>query len=299
MRLTQEQFYTIQRRQKTFAEKVTEQLAPIARAAQDKKPLQRHEEQKQIALMDWAQYVAVGNRKLAELLVHCPNGGARSGAEASRFKAMGVQAGFPDLFLTIPAGGFHGAAWELKHGDGRLTSNQHKWHQILRDMGYYVNTYWDLGRVRARHRAISRAKRIRDYRSSEGAGMNGFMCKRCKLPKPLDQQVVTRFPTKICRECWSYFVAKGHRTGTNIPVANCMRCGVNPRPVLDNKRRGVCDTCHEKENDSGKQLIPRETHDLSDQRHSEVQGSDQSSAGAVRIDGGEAGGRIGEATGTA
>jgi NMD protein affecting ribosome stability and mRNA decay len=73
--------------------------------------------------------------------------------------------------------------------------------------------------------------------------VNGFICKRCKEPKPSEQEVKTRFPTKICRTCWSSFVAHGHRKGTTIALDKCIGCGVNPRPVLDEKRRGLCDIC--------------------------------------------------------
>lgn len=36
------------------------------------------------------------------LVAHVPNGGKRSKAEAARFKAMGVLAGFPDLMVIGP-----------------------------------------------------------------------------------------------------------------------------------------------------------------------------------------------------
>jgi hypothetical protein len=38
------------------------------------------------------------------LVVHVPNGGGRSKAEAGIFKAMGVLAGFPDLLVIGPGG---------------------------------------------------------------------------------------------------------------------------------------------------------------------------------------------------
>lgn len=93
--------------------------------------------------------------------------------------------------------------------------------------------------------------------------MTQFICKLCNQPKDSSQEVVTRYPTKTCRECWSWKVATGHRVGTTIAVDKCIRCGINPRPILDRKRAGVCDLCLEKEKNekSGKQLIPRETYE--------------------------------------
>jgi hypothetical protein len=146
MRMTPEQYEAFLQRQrapqKTFAQKVTQQLAPIAREAQERKPRVQHEEQKQIDLMNWAKNVTVGNVLLFEWLYHVPNGGYRNEGEAGRFKAMGVKAGYPDICLDVPSGDYHGARWELKHGDGRLSDSQKDRHVLLRSCGFYVNTYW-------------------------------------------------------------------------------------------------------------------------------------------------------------
>ena len=73
-----------------------------------------------------------------------PNGGRRGKAEASIFKAMGVKAGVPDLFLPVPmvlqsqerAQNTHGLYIEMKAQGGRLQPSQKEWLQKLRSMGY-------------------------------------------------------------------------------------------------------------------------------------------------------------------
>lgn len=43
-----------------------------------------------------------------------------------------------------------------------------------------------------------------------------FVCKRCIKPKPVAQEVVTRFRTSICRYCWGRKISAGHRS--EIPL---------------------------------------------------------------------------------
>lgn len=142
MRMTPEQLQDYERRQRGFVDSLKASLGEIARTAQDRKPREKHEEQKQISLLEWSQFVSVGPWSLYDLLYHVPNGGYRNAGEAARFKAMGVKAGYPDVCLDIASGEFHGARWEMKHGDGRLSDSQKKRHEMLRQAGYYVNTYW-------------------------------------------------------------------------------------------------------------------------------------------------------------
>lgn len=94
------------------------------------------EGQEQAALMSWAQMQSWRWPELA-LLFHIPNGGGRSKAEAGRFKAEGVKAGVPDLFLPVPRGEYHGLFIELKRIDGgRVSAAQMTWIQNLSDQGY-------------------------------------------------------------------------------------------------------------------------------------------------------------------
>lgn len=116
-------------------------------ATQAEKPKRhtRHTEDKlQIQCVRWMQ---LQYPKLAPLLHHSPNGGARSKTEGAIFKAMGTRAGFPDLFLYLPreyhlpGGGkkiIHGLAIELKTTErgSRQSDAQKQWQQQLTEQGY-------------------------------------------------------------------------------------------------------------------------------------------------------------------
>ena len=70
-------------------------------------------------------------------LHHSPNGGSRHGAEAAKFKVMGVKSGFPDLVLLVPRGKWHGLLIELKKEKGGKTSKeQSDWGNYLIQAGY-------------------------------------------------------------------------------------------------------------------------------------------------------------------
>ena len=94
------------------------------------------EQVEQINLMRWAEYETGAHPEL-KLLMHIPNGGARTKAEAGKFKAMGVKPGVPDLFLPVARGVYHGLWIELKRADGGRVENAQKgWISALRDQGY-------------------------------------------------------------------------------------------------------------------------------------------------------------------
>lgn len=74
-----------------------------------------------------------------DLMHHIPNGGKRSKSEAARFKAQGVKAGVPDIFLPCARGGYHGLYIELKRTKGgKLSAAQKEWIDALRGQGYKV-----------------------------------------------------------------------------------------------------------------------------------------------------------------
>ena len=103
--------------------------------AVDKRLLPK-EGQEQATLMSWAQMKSYQYPELG-LLFHIPNGGGRSKAEAGRFKAEGVKAGVPDLFLPVPRGESHGLFIELKRLEGGSVSKEQKeWIAQLREQGY-------------------------------------------------------------------------------------------------------------------------------------------------------------------
>ena len=60
--------------------------------------------------------------KWTKRLHHSPNGGKRNAIEASKFKQMGVRAGFPDLILLIPNRFYPFCGIELKANTRASTS---------------------------------------------------------------------------------------------------------------------------------------------------------------------------------
>lgn len=94
------------------------------------------EDEEQILLFQWAGYMIGAMPELA-LLFHIPNGGARTPGEAGRFRAMGVKAGVPDLFLPVPRQGCFGLFIELKRKyGGQLSNLQRDWLDDLSARGY-------------------------------------------------------------------------------------------------------------------------------------------------------------------
>lgn len=84
------------------------------------------------------------------LLFAVPNGGARSKAEAGKFKAEGVVAGVADLILLVPKrvkvlSAFPNEAWwhtipalciEMKTAKGRQSPEQKAWQAVVEAKGY-------------------------------------------------------------------------------------------------------------------------------------------------------------------
>ena len=96
------------------------------------------EAQEQIWLFKWAKIASMRWPEL-ETLFHVPNGGKRNVIEAARFKAQGVRAGVPDIFLPAPRGRYHGLFIELKRQTGgRVSVYQQKMIDALRMRGYCV-----------------------------------------------------------------------------------------------------------------------------------------------------------------
>ena len=100
--------------------------------------MKHREDSEQMAIIKWAKWQKHGDGKLSDYLHHSPNGGKRHITTAMRFKAMGTLAGFPDLFLFIPKGGYHGLFIELKVKGGRTNDNQKTMIERLIKQGYTV-----------------------------------------------------------------------------------------------------------------------------------------------------------------
>lgn len=89
-------------------------------------------------LITWANYQPLNTDKgrIGDYLHHSPNGGKRNALEAKKFKQMGTKAGFPDLFLCIARGGYHGLFIELKTNKGKVSPLQQQWLDRLNGQGY-------------------------------------------------------------------------------------------------------------------------------------------------------------------
>ena len=98
--------------------------------------MKHREDNEQMAIVKWAKWQKYGDGKLSDYLHHSPNGGKRHITTAVRFKAMGTLAGFPDLFLFIPKGDYHGLFIELKVKGGRTNDNQKTMIERLIKQGY-------------------------------------------------------------------------------------------------------------------------------------------------------------------
>lgn len=96
---------------------------------------ERTEAQEQEALIEWCELNKGRYPELAKIL-HIPNGGYRTPAEAAHFKRLGVKAGVPDLLLPYPVGDHHGLWIEMKSETGRASSLQKEWIEKLRAFGY-------------------------------------------------------------------------------------------------------------------------------------------------------------------
>jgi hypothetical protein len=80
----------------------------------------------QKCLFDWA-WLARKRHPELDMLVAIPNGGLRDKVVAARLRDEGVKAGFPDLMLNVPRGGYHGLFIELKTLKGRASVGQALW----------------------------------------------------------------------------------------------------------------------------------------------------------------------------
>ena len=79
-------------------------------------------------------------------LIHAiPNGGKRSKAEASKFKAEGVKGGVPDVFIPITGNSIcHGMYIEFKKAGGSPKEDQRFFLNTLIDAGYHCIVVNDL-----------------------------------------------------------------------------------------------------------------------------------------------------------
>ena len=107
----------------------------------------------QSALFSWAQLQTACYPELA-LMFAIPNGGKREKQQdrkgrwfsptAQKLKREGVKRGIPDIFLPCARGGSHGLFIEMKAPDGKVSPEQARVHQLLREEGYAVIVCYSL-----------------------------------------------------------------------------------------------------------------------------------------------------------
>lgn len=95
------------------------------------------EHAEQSALIEWT-HLAQANMPGLGLLFAIPNGGRRHPAVAVAMKREGVKRGVPDLMLPVARCGLHGLFLEMKAADGRLSTEQKRWRDMLIAEGYGV-----------------------------------------------------------------------------------------------------------------------------------------------------------------
>jgi hypothetical protein len=69
-------------------------------------------------------------------IVHIPNEGKRSIVTGATLKRMGLRKGFPDLFVCLARGTYHGLFIEMKYGKGKTSNEQKAWLSKLSSEGY-------------------------------------------------------------------------------------------------------------------------------------------------------------------
>ncbi len=112
--------------------KVEQKQTVSARIRQKKaeKALKPSEDEIQQVVVDYCELLQIP-------CVHIPNEGKRSLAYAQKLKRMGLQKGFPDLFIPKARKGFHGLFIELKTDKTSRPSNEQKqWIFNLNTDGY-------------------------------------------------------------------------------------------------------------------------------------------------------------------
>lgn len=93
------------------------------------------EHKEQVKLFEWAKLQSAKHPQLT-MMFAIPNGSNKSMAQAVKFKAEGLKAGVPDIFLAIPIGGSYGLFIEMKSPKGKLSENQKEWIALLLSSGY-------------------------------------------------------------------------------------------------------------------------------------------------------------------
>lgn len=97
--------------------------------------------EEQAAIVKWARLMAVQYPEL-KLLNASANGVRLTKAQAGKAKAAGMVAGWPDLNLPVPRGGFYGMYIELKIGNRKPKPHQEEILKALAAQGYCCQAIW-------------------------------------------------------------------------------------------------------------------------------------------------------------
>ena len=88
------------------------------------------EHDEQVAFIQWCDYKHIK-------VFAIPNGSNKSKAAQRKFKAEGLRAGIPDLFIPIVSKKYAGLFVEMKRKKGSVTSDIQKWWiELLNIQGY-------------------------------------------------------------------------------------------------------------------------------------------------------------------
>ena len=107
-------------------------IKPKVERKKDPLPEAPSEAEEQIKLVVWLE-------KQGLRVVGSANGGKRHLFEAVKLKRMGLATGFPDIFVPLASGGYHGLMIEMKKAKGgALSAAQRDWLNYLRSQKYYA-----------------------------------------------------------------------------------------------------------------------------------------------------------------
>ena len=96
------------------------------------------ESEEQGKVFRWAEVSECKYPEL-ELLNGSMNGAKRSMFQANLAKKQGLKAGFPDISLFVPRGGYHGLFIEMKRiKNGRVSEDQKRILRSLTKQGYFA-----------------------------------------------------------------------------------------------------------------------------------------------------------------
>ena len=87
---------------------------------------------------DCVKWFRLNYHQFAHLFFKIDNEGQRSPKRAAMALAMGLVAGIPDMFLSVPSGVYHGAYFEFKKPGEKLSPKQKDRIMVLKLQGYYV-----------------------------------------------------------------------------------------------------------------------------------------------------------------